>query len=96
MGLYWDDGKENGSYCSMLWLYWDNGKEDGSHYSILGLYWDNGTGICHRATGFPKDKGSRTVQGLGLLVTPIEGFQKITGFHCCTQKIHGLLGGFLL
>ena len=22
MGLYWDNGKENGSYCSMLGLYW--------------------------------------------------------------------------
>ena len=26
LGLYWDDGKENGNYYSILGLYWDNGK----------------------------------------------------------------------
>ena len=32
------NGKENGSYYSILGLYRDNGKENGSYYSILGLY----------------------------------------------------------
>ena len=49
MGLYWDNGKENGNYYSIigyiLGLYWDSGKENGNYYSIigyiLGLYWDN-------------------------------------------------------
>ena len=44
LGLYWDNGKENGSYrdCrvyigySMLGLYWDNGKENGNYYIIGG------------------------------------------------------------
>ena len=40
--LYWNNGKENGNYCSLLGLYWDNGKENGNYYSLLGLYWDNG------------------------------------------------------
>ena len=39
MGLYWDDGKENGDYYSILGVYWDNGKENGDYYSMLGLYW---------------------------------------------------------
>ena len=39
LGLYWDNGKENGNYYS---IYWDNGKENGNYNSILGLYWDNG------------------------------------------------------
>ena len=50
MGLYWDNGKENGNYYIIigyiLGLYWDNGKENGNYYIIigyiLGLYWDNG------------------------------------------------------
>ena len=50
LGLYWDNGKENGNYYSIIGyifgLYWDNGKENGNYYSIigyiLGLYWDNG------------------------------------------------------
>ena len=25
LGLHWDNGKENGSYCSILGLHWDNG-----------------------------------------------------------------------
>ena len=29
LGLYWDNGKENGGYYSILGLYWDNGKENG-------------------------------------------------------------------
>ena len=38
-----DNGKENGSYYSILGLYplyniEENGKENGSYYSILGLY----------------------------------------------------------
>ena len=39
--VYWENGKENGNYYSMLGLYWDNGK-NGNYYSMLGLYWDNG------------------------------------------------------
>ena len=38
LGLYWDNGKENGNYCSILGFYWDNGKENGNYCSILGLY----------------------------------------------------------
>ena len=41
-GLYWDNGKENGNYYSILRLYRDSGKENGNYYSILGLYRDNG------------------------------------------------------
>ena len=39
---YWDNGKENGNYHSILGLYWDNGNEHGIYYSILGISWDNG------------------------------------------------------
>ena len=43
LGLYWDNGKENGNYCSILGLHWDymgdNGKENGNYCSILGLHW---------------------------------------------------------
>ena len=42
LGLFRDNGKENGNYCSMLGLDWANGKENGSYYSMLGLHWDNG------------------------------------------------------
>ena len=38
MGLYRDNGKENGNYYSRLGLYRDNGKENGNYYSSLGLY----------------------------------------------------------
>ena len=51
LGLYWDNGKENGNYYSILGLYWDSGKENGSYYSTiwviipgigvtLELFWD--------------------------------------------------------
>ena len=37
MGLYWDNGKENGNYYyvgfSVIWGYWDNGKENGNDYN---------------------------------------------------------------
>ena len=42
MGLHRDNGKENGSYYSILGLHRDNGKENGNYYSILGLHRDNG------------------------------------------------------
>ena len=42
LGLYRDNGKENGNYCSLLGLYRDNGKENGNYCSILGSYIDNG------------------------------------------------------
>ena len=42
-GLYRDNGKENGNFCSILGLYRDNGKENGNFCSILGLYRDNGS-----------------------------------------------------
>ena len=35
LGAYWDNGKENGNYCSILGLCWDNGnngKENGNYY----------------------------------------------------------------
>ena len=39
LGLYRDNGKENGNYYSImgyiLGLYGDNGKENGSYYSIM-------------------------------------------------------------
>ena len=38
LGLYWDNGKENGNSCSILGLYWDNEKEHGSSFSILGVH----------------------------------------------------------
>ena len=37
LGLYGDNGKENGHYHSMLGLCGDNGKENGNCHSILGL-----------------------------------------------------------
>ena len=46
LGLYRDDGKENGNYSSILGLYLglyrNSGKEYGNYYSILGLYRNNG------------------------------------------------------
>ena len=43
LGLYWDNGKENGNYYIIVYRgyigsYWDNGKENGNYYSMLGLY----------------------------------------------------------
>ena len=35
LGLYWDNGKENGNYYGIFGLYRDNGKENGNHYSML-------------------------------------------------------------
>ena len=32
LGLYRDNGKENGNYYSILGLYRDNGKENGNYY----------------------------------------------------------------
>ena len=36
LGLYRDNGKQNGNYYSIigyiLWFYWDNGKENGNYY----------------------------------------------------------------
>ena len=42
MRLYWDNGKKNGSYYSILELYRGYGKENGTYYSILEEYRDNG------------------------------------------------------
>ena len=46
MGLYWDNGKENGNYWDysgsiriigyILGLYWDNGKENGNYWDYRG------------------------------------------------------------
>ena len=33
--LFWDNGKENGNYCSTLVLFWENGKENGNYCGIL-------------------------------------------------------------
>ena len=43
LGLYRDNGKENGNYYNGLYrgymgVYRDNGKENGNYYSILGVY----------------------------------------------------------
>ena len=32
LGIYWDNGKENGNYYSILGIYWDNGKGNGNYY----------------------------------------------------------------
>ena len=65
LGLYWDNGKENGNYYSMLGLYWDNGKENGNYYSILGLYWGyTGTMEKKMETTIMGDIGVR-LRGLG-------------------------------
>ena len=42
LGLYRDNGKENGNYYSILGLFWDTGKENGNYCSLLGLYRDTG------------------------------------------------------
>ena len=34
VGLFGDNGKENGNYYSILGLYGDNGKENGSYYGF--------------------------------------------------------------
>ena len=34
MGLYRDNGKENGNFYGILGLYRDNGKENGNYYSL--------------------------------------------------------------
>ena len=26
LGIYWDNGKQNGNYCGLLRLYWENAK----------------------------------------------------------------------
>ena len=36
-GLYWDNGKENVNYYSLLGLYRDNGKENGNYYAFQQL-----------------------------------------------------------
>ena len=36
LGLFWDNGKENGNYYSTLGLYWDNGKEHGNYRDYSG------------------------------------------------------------
>ena len=37
--LYWDNGKENGNYYSILGEYWDNGKENGNYYrTVVGAF----------------------------------------------------------
>ena len=35
LGLYWDNGEENGSYYSMLGSYWDNGTVGACIYGRL-------------------------------------------------------------
>ena len=60
MGLYRDNGKDNGNYCYIIYKvilgcvavileYWDNGKENGNYYIIIayiqGLYRDSGAGV---------------------------------------------------
>ena len=39
-GLYWDNGKENGNYYSILGLYWDNGKENFGGWRKSRTTWD--------------------------------------------------------
>ena len=52
MGLYWDNGKYNGNYKSMLGLYTDNGQSIVS----VGLYRVQGGGVefhaCALSFGF--------------------------------------------
>ena len=45
LGLYRENGKENGNYYIIIGLYreifglyWENGKENGNYYIIIGLY----------------------------------------------------------
>ena len=78
LGLYRHNGKENGSYYSILRLYRDNGKENGSYYSILGLYRDNGkeNGNYYSILGLYRDNGTENgsyylgfrVLGFGFIV----------------------------
>ena len=35
LGLYRDNGKDNGNYYGILGLYMDDGKDNGNYYSIL-------------------------------------------------------------
>ena len=32
LGLYLENGKQNGNYFSILGLYWENGKYNGNYY----------------------------------------------------------------
>ena len=34
MGLYWENGRENGNYYSILGLHWGHGKENGNYFSL--------------------------------------------------------------
>ena len=40
MGLYGDNGKENGNYYNVIGyimgLYWDNGREVENYYTVIG------------------------------------------------------------
>ena len=60
MGLYWywDSGKENGNYYSIMGLYWDNGKETGNYYSFM---WQFGSRawLTAYSSGSSSDSGSR-------------------------------------
>ena len=42
LGLYRDNGEENGNYYSILGLYRGNGEENGNYCSILGVYRGDG------------------------------------------------------
>ena len=53
---YWDNGKENGNYCSILGLYWDNEKENGNYCSILRNPWLR-FWVVELATSTPKETG---------------------------------------
>ena len=57
LGLYWENGKENGNYYNGLYrdyirvilgLYWDNGKENGNYYN--GFY-RGFIGLCRDRKG---------------------------------------------
>ena len=83
LGLYRDNGKENGNYESVLGFYWDNGKENGNYYSILRLKRDNEKryGHYYSMLGLYKDKGE-------------ENGNYHTIVYVETESLGGLLRGF--
>ena len=56
LGLYRDNGKDNGNCYSILGLHRDNGKDNGNCYSILGMYRDNGKGSILGCIGIMENR----------------------------------------
>ena len=81
MGIYWDNGKENGNYRDygvyigiigdILGIYWDNGKENGNYRGLSRDY-----RVCLGSRGYTtpimenqmEKKMETTISGLGKIL----------------------------